>query len=114
MKKKQYLIYLIMSGSKLRNIQKDQNSDRMKDALYNLPKTKAKILNPPLPAIENIEDSYEEISDNDKVTEMKKLSYHQYIIDIYTRLEILLGLKLSGHTNTLTEANNPINELYKK
>ena len=28
------------------------------------------------------------------------------IIDIYTRLEVLLGLKLSGHTNTLTEASN--------
>ena len=28
------------------------------------------------------------------------------IIDIYTRLEILLGPKLSGHTDTLTEANN--------
>ena len=28
------------------------------------------------------------------------------ITDIYTRLEILLGLKLSGHTDTLTEASN--------
>ena len=30
------------------------------------------------------------------------------IIDIYTRLEILLGLNLSGHTDTLTEASNLI------
>ena len=36
------------------------------------------------------------------------------IIDIYTRLEILLGLKLSGHTNTLTEASNLLDELYKR
>ena len=36
------------------------------------------------------------------------------IIDIYTRLEILLGLKLSGHTNTLTEASNLIDELFKR
>ena len=35
------------------------------------------------------------------------------IIDIYTRLEILLGLKLSGHTDTLTEASNLVDELYK-
>ena len=35
------------------------------------------------------------------------------IIDIYTRLEILLGLKLSGHTDTLTEASNLIDEVYK-
>ena len=35
------------------------------------------------------------------------------MIDIYTRLEILLGLKLSGHTDTLTEASNLIDEKYK-
>ena len=35
------------------------------------------------------------------------------IIDIYTRLEVLFGLKLSGHTDTLTEASNLIDELYK-
>ena len=34
------------------------------------------------------------------------------IIDIYTRLEILLGIKLSGHTDTLTEASNIVDELY--
>ena len=36
------------------------------------------------------------------------------IFDIYTRLEILLGLKLSGHSDTLTEANNLFDELYKR
>ena len=36
------------------------------------------------------------------------------IFDIYTRQEILLGLKLSGHTDTLTEASNLIDELYKR
>ena len=35
------------------------------------------------------------------------------IIDIYTRLEILLGLKLSGHTDTLTKAKVIIDQLYK-
>ena len=35
------------------------------------------------------------------------------IIDIYTRFEILLGLKLSGHSDTLTEASALIHELYK-
>ena len=34
-------------------------------------------------------------------------------IDIYTRLELLLGLKLSAHTDTLTEASNLIGELYR-
>ena len=36
------------------------------------------------------------------------------IIDIYARFEILLGLKLSGHTDTLTAASNLIDELYKR
>ena len=35
-------------------------------------------------------------------------------IDIYTRLEILLGLKLSGHADTLTEASNLIDEFIKE
>ena len=36
------------------------------------------------------------------------------IIDIYSRFEILLGLNLSGHTDTLTEASILIDELYKR
>ena len=35
------------------------------------------------------------------------------IIDIYTRLEMLLGLKLSGYTDTLSEASAVIDQLYK-
>ena len=36
------------------------------------------------------------------------------MIDIYAGLEVLLGLKLSGHNDTLTEASNLIDELYKR
>ena len=36
------------------------------------------------------------------------------IIDIYTRLEVLPRLKLSGHTDTLTEASKLKDELYKR
>ena len=43
-----------------------------------------------------------------------KLIIPSNIIDIYTRLEILLRLKLSGHTDTLKEASNVIDELYKR
>ena len=35
------------------------------------------------------------------------------IIDIYTRLEVLPRIKLSGHTDTLTEASNLTDKLYK-
>ena len=36
------------------------------------------------------------------------------IIDIYTRLEVLLGLNLSGDTGILSEASNLLDELYKR
>ena len=36
------------------------------------------------------------------------------IFDISTRLKILPGLKLSGHTDTLTEASNLIYDLCRK
>ena len=45
---------------------------------------------------------------------IEKIIIPSNIVDIYTRLEILLGLKLSGHSHTLTEASNLIDELYKR
>ena len=45
---------------------------------------------------------------------VEKIIIPPNIIDIYTRLEVLLGLKLSGHTDTRTEASNLIDELYKQ
>ena len=45
---------------------------------------------------------------------IKNIIIPSNIIDIYTRLEVLLGLKLSGHTNTLTEASKLNDELYKR
>ena len=59
--------------------------------------------------------TFEESSDNsdDLQGEGVKIIIPSNIIDIYTRLEVLLGLKLSGHTDTLTEASNLIDELYK-
>ena len=44
----------------------------------------------------------------------KKIIKPSDIIDIYTRLEILQGLNLYGHTDTLSEASNLIDELYKR
>ena len=45
---------------------------------------------------------------------VEKIIIPSNIIDIYTRLEVLLGLKISGHTDTLTEASALIDELYKR
>ena len=79
-------------------------SARMRDALKDLPKAIGRIQNPPLPAIENV-------SDSDLEGQGLKIIIPSNIIDIYNRLEILIGLKLSGHTDTLTEASNLIDEL---
>ena len=85
---------------------KGLKSARFKDAKYILPNKIDKIQNPPLPAIENETN----ILEGDGV---QKIIIPSNIIDIYNRLEVLLGLRLSGHTDTLTEASNLINELYK-
>ena len=45
---------------------------------------------------------------------IEKIIIPSNIIDIYTRLEILLGLEISGHNDTLTEASNLIDDLYKR
>ena len=64
--------------------------------------------------VEEIENrTYEEIT-LDLQGEGVKIIIASNIIDIYTRLEILLGLKLSGHTDTLTEASHLIDEIYKR
>ena len=81
---------------------------RMKDALYDLPKAIDKIRNLSLSTIEIVEDS------NDLEGQGVKIIILSNIMDIYFRLEVLLGLKLSGHTDTLTEASNLIDELYKR
>ena len=40
--------------------------------------------------------------------------YHSNIIDFWDKWEILLGLLLTGHTDTLTETGNLIDELQKR
>ena len=69
----------------------------------------AKIQNPPLPVFEIVEDSSDLKGEG-----VEKTIIPSNKIDNYTRLEILLGLKLSGHTDTLKEASNLIDELHKK
>ena len=44
---------------------------------------------------------------------IEKIIIPYNIIDIYTKLEVLLGLKISGHSDTLTEASALIDQLYK-
>ena len=45
---------------------------------------------------------------------IENIIFPSNILSIYTRLEVLLGLKLSGHTDTLTEARNLVDEYYER
>ena len=57
----------------------------------------------------------ESTDDSDDIKgERIKIFMPSNIIDIYTRLEILLGLKLSSQMVTLTQTSNLIDELYKR
>ena len=67
--------------------------------------------------VEDIQNkTFGEITDdyNDLQGEGLKIVIPSNIIDIYTRLEVLLGFKLSGHSDTLSEASNLRDELYKR
>ena len=95
---------------------KGLNSARMEDAIEYLPNAIKRILKPPLvlPATEVMEDPYEGESGNLQGERIEKVIIPSNIIDIQTKSEFLLGLKISGHTNTLTEASNLIDEFLKK
>ena len=60
--------------------------------------------------------TFDEITDDSDDLQgegIEKIITPSNIIDIYTRLEILLGLKFSGPTNFLTEASNLKDQLYR-
>ena len=61
-------------------------------------------------------NTFDEITDDSDSSQGEgvKINIPTNIIDFYTRLEVLRGLRLSGHTDTLTEASNLIHELYKR
>ena len=84
----------------------DRDSKRKKFFTKTLPKLSGDIQN----------RTFEEITDSSDLEGqgVEKIIIPSNINDIYTRLEILLGLNLSGHTDTLTEASNLIDELYKR
>ena len=44
----------------------------------------------------------------------RKITIPSNNIDIWSKLELLLGLKLNGHTDTLAEASNLSDEISKK
>ena len=108
LKRKQCLTYLKKLSFLIIYLNLRLKSARLKVALYILPKVIDKIRNPILPAIENVDDS------SDLEGQGVKIIIPTNIIDIYTRLEVLLGLKISSHTDTLTEASHLIDKINKR
>ena len=83
------------------------------------PSKRKRFLTEKLPKlVEEIQNrTFEEItldSDSDLQGQGVKFIIPSNMIDIYTRLEILLGLKLSVHADTLTEASALKDEIYKR
>ena len=68
--------------------------------------------------VEDVQNrTFDEITDDSDELDgqgIRKIIISSNISDIYTRLEILLGLKLSGRTDTLTEGSALIDALYKR
>ena len=98
----------------MNNIKNDLGDTGLRD----YPSKRKTFLTKTLPRlVEEIQKkTFEEITDDsdDLKGEGIKIIIPSNKIDLYTRLEVLLGLKLSGHTDTLTEGSNLIDELYKR
>ena len=84
----------------------DKKSNRKIFFAKFLPKKDEEIQNKTFDEITDSSDSFQ--------GEGVKFIIPSNITDINTRLKILLGLKMPGHTDNLTEASNLIDELYKR
>ena len=100
---------VLMSNNNIRDLCYIGRGDRQSDRKIFFPQNLSKLNE----EIQN--NAFDEITDDsdDLQREGVKIIKPSTIIDIYTRLETLLGLKLSGHTDTITEASNLIDEIYK-
>ena len=91
---------------------KGLKSARMEDVIKVLPNLTQKTRNPTLPTIENMENSYEEVSNDDLEGQgIEKIVIPSNRNDTYIRIQISLGLKLSVHSDILTEASNLKDEI---
>ena len=84
---------------------------------FNRSPTKGRISGRDMYIRNNLDEYVRRISNLDdklKGRGFEKFIIPSNIIDIYTRLKILLGPKLSRHTNTLSEASNLTDEISKR
>ena len=90
------------------------NSARKKDALYQLPKSIAKIRNYLLSLPQIVNEESDEDSGGLQGQGNEKIFKPSNIINIWTKLEVLLGLKLTSNIDALTEASDLIDKSIKK
>ena len=110
----------ILTFSKILNdINYNPNSDRestRRDYIGDKLESRVKkILNPPIAAIASGEsDEYESLESDLEGNGTKTIVVPSDSDEIWTRLQVLLGLKLAGHTDTLIEASQLLDALLKR
>ena len=95
----------------------DRKSKRREYIRDELPSRVRNILEPPIATIASGEsDEYESIGSDIDGNGVKKriIVVPEGSDEIWTKLQVLLGFKLSGHTDTLIEASQLIDALFKK
>ena len=93
----------------------DRESKRQKYIKNKLDSRLGKILNPPIAAITSGEsDEYESLESDLEGKGTKTIVVPSDFDEIWTTLQVLLGLKLAGHTDTLIEASQLLDALFKK
>ena len=90
---------LLKTGYYNRILSKSRMSGRDKYIQSNLDDNVSRVLN---------------LDDKHECRGVEKIIIPSNLIDIYTKLEVIIELNLSGHTDALTEASNLIDEIYKR
>ena len=97
------------------NPNEDKSSTRQKYIKNQLKSRVQNILKTPVAAIASGEsDEYESLESDLEGNGTKTIVVPSDSDEIWTRLQVLLGLKLSGHTDTLMEASQLLDALFKK
>ena len=97
------------------NPNEDNSSTRQKYIKNQLKSRVQNILKTPIVAIASGEsDEYESLESDLEGNGTKTIVVPSDSDEIWTRLQVLLGLKLAGHTDTLIEASQLLDALFKK
>ena len=97
------------------NPEEDHKSTRRDYIRDKLPSKVRKILIPPIVAITSWEsDEYESLESDLEGNGTKTIVVPSDSDEMWTRLKVLLGIKLAGHTDSVIEASQLLHALFKK